>query len=266
VALVDGVRWLRAYGLTFHPNVLGGFLVVALLLTTPWLKRLQMIGLWWLLWLGLALTLSRAAWLAAVLTAPLALLAVFLKQREARAGLALAVAGVVAIGALFFSYANAQFLSRIGPLINYVYGPDEPFPTSPLEERSLSERAELSELAWEIIAERPLQGVGAGNFALAVPRLRPLMISQSVHNVPLLLAAEVGLLGSALWLLAGITVAVRLITNWSRASAWLVCACIAWLALLVVSSFDSYPWALNSGLLLTVMSLGVASRSVRDSI
>lgn len=264
VTLVDGARWLRAYGLAFHPNVLGGFLAVGLLLLTPWLERLHMIALWWLLWLGLALTFSRAAWIAIAVTMPLVMLALFLKRRRARARLALAVAGVVMIFLVFAWAAGEQIVSRMGPLVNYLYGSTERFPTTQLEERSLSERAALNDLAWEIIAEQPLQGVGAGNFSLTMPRLRPLMVAQSVHNVPLLLAAEVGLLGAAFWLIAGVTIGVRLILHWSKASSWLICASFAWLALLIISSFDSYPWALNSGLLLTAMVMGLASRAPRD--
>ena len=50
---VAGVRWLRAYGLTFNPNVLGGFLAAGLLLGLPLLNQRWARLLWWFLGIGL---------------------------------------------------------------------------------------------------------------------------------------------------------------------------------------------------------------------
>ena len=64
--------WLRAYGLTFHPNVLGGFLVAGILLGLPHLRSVGARLLWWLFWIGLLLTFSRSALLSAAVVVPLA--------------------------------------------------------------------------------------------------------------------------------------------------------------------------------------------------
>lgn len=265
VTLVDGARWLRPYGLTFHPNVLGGFLTAGLLLLTPWLRRLPTIVLWWLLWFALLLTISRAAWLATALTLPLALVIFYLKYPKIRWKLALAIGGAIVILLLFLTLFGDQVAARITPLTNAVSEIPGSLPTTPLEQTSISERVALTELAWEIIVERPLQGIGAGNFPLTMPQRRPLMIAQYVHNIPLLLAAEVGVLGALCWFIAGIAVSLRLILNWTKVSPWLVSSAIAWLALLIIASFDSYPWSLTSGMQLTIMILGIASRAPRDA-
>ncbi|HEX6867893.1 MAG TPA: hypothetical protein VF119_03760, partial [Candidatus Limnocylindrales bacterium] len=68
VGAADGSRWLRAYGLSSHPNVLGGILAFAMLLLAgaqeasrrARLVRLAVLGLGAVL---LFLTFSRAAWI-----------------------------------------------------------------------------------------------------------------------------------------------------------------------------------------------------------
>lgn len=265
VLFVNGARWLRAYGLAFHPNVLGGFLTTGLLLLTPWLDRRPVVGLWWLLWTALWLTFSRSAWLAAGLTMPLALLVFYLKRPQARRMLLFAVSGALGLFLGFLLVADEQVRTRLSPIANQLPALSEELPEASLESFSLSERAELNDLAREIIAQRPLGGIGAGNFPLAMPRLRPLMRAQSVHSVPLLLASEVGIPGAVLWLFINFVVVTRFIIYWRKASAALLCAMCAWMALALISLFDSYPWALNSGLLLSAMILGLASRSPAES-
>jgi hypothetical protein len=70
VLSAGGIRWLRIYGLTFHPNVLGGFLAVGLILGLPFLVNKWMRFLWGLLAFGLLLTFSRSAWISIVIVLP----------------------------------------------------------------------------------------------------------------------------------------------------------------------------------------------------
>lgn len=265
---LNGVRWLRAYGLTFHPNVLGGFLATAILLFVPWLRGAAAILLWALLWAGLLATFSRSAWIALALALPIALLVTAAKEPQARGKLAVAVAVALLVVSGFLFLATEQVLSRLGPLAELLAsGEAPPAPEQPREDTeafSLTERASLLEVALEVIRERPFNGVGAGNFPLAMVQLRPSMRTEPVHNVPLLLAAEVGVLGGVAWLLLGLAVAGRFIGHLRTANAWLLCAMCAWFALAVISMVDSYPWALNSGLLLAAMVLGLASRAPGD--
>ena len=264
VVLVHGMPWLRAYGLAFHPNVLGGFLVVALLLLVPWLERLPAAGLWWLLWCALLLTFSRAAWLGMALTLPVALLYFYVKRRGVRPMAALAAFGAFALSLAFFLAASEQVATRFNPLLDLALSSDDMLSAPATEAFSISERSALNEVAWQVIAGHPARGIGAGNFPLAMPLLRPLMRAQSVHNVPLLLASEVGILGGVLWLFMTVAVAVRFLRHRRKTTPWLFSAICAWLALAIISLFDSYPWSLYSGLTLTMMILGLASRSRRD--
>ncbi len=52
---------LRAYGMTFNPNVLAGFLVVGLLIGLPLVKKWLWRLVWWVLFAGLIATFSRTA-------------------------------------------------------------------------------------------------------------------------------------------------------------------------------------------------------------
>ena len=128
------------------------------------------------------------------------------------------------------------------------------------EIHSVEERSELIEVAAKLIAAHPVAGVGAGNFPIAVPdtgvSTRPL----PVHNVALLLAAEVGVAGGLLWLLmVGLLVRAVVRAYKQRLPHGIPPLCAA-LALWVIGLFDYYPWGLNVGrlLFLTMLALGVA--------
>ena len=69
MATDEGVRWVRAYGLASHPNILGGVLAFGLLVIASaqgdgrWTRLIRM-AVFGLGVAGLFLTFSRAAWIA----------------------------------------------------------------------------------------------------------------------------------------------------------------------------------------------------------
>ena len=119
------------------------------------------------------------------------------------------------------------------------------------------ERGDLNRAALQIIQENPFLGIGAGHFPLEL-WLQALPIkAENVHNVALLLAAETGIVGGAIWLFL-ILLAIWLLWRHRRQpNQWLYAALCAWLALAIISFFDFYPWSLNSGRLLTATLLGL---------
>jgi O-antigen ligase len=259
---VEGARWLRAYGLTFHPNVLGGFLSVGLLLGLPLLGRLWAQCLWWLFWLGLLLTFSRSAWVATALALPLAVGWLAWQRPPLRRALAQAFIGVgvvVMAGALLWP---EQVATRWQPLIE-VLQPGAPASGGTVvsaEQTSLDARVAMNRLAREVALQRPFTGIGAGNFPLAMWSSTPDVPPQFVHNVPLLLAAEVGVLAGAIWLGMAVAAFWHLARRRGRLNQWEVVALCAWLALFVIGLFDSYPWSLNAGRLLTVLVLALSRK------
>lgn len=259
---VQGVRWLRAYGLTFHPNVLGGLLVAALLLALPLLDRRGGRWLWCSLWPLLILSFSRGAWLAAALTVPIAILWLAFRWPALRRPLATGAAGALLLTALTMAFWWPQLSVRLGPLASRVAPAGaETTAVAPEESRSVNERVEQLGLARRLAAHRPLTGIGAGNFPVAMQRAGLQQPPQYVHNVPWLLAAEIGLPGAALWVLLVASGAGQFLTHRRPASPWPTVALLAWLALAVTAMVDFYPWALEPGRLLSATLLGLASRA-----
>jgi hypothetical protein len=240
----SGRRWLRAYGLTAHPNVLGGYLGISGLVCLGAVLDLPARSRRWL-WAALALggiglfvTFSRAAWLGALLGTVYLVLVTRLWERvhwrAPRTRRALWIGGVlsaVLIAALLSVYGDllvTRFF-RLG---------------SPLERMSIDDRVMDMRQAWSLIRDVPLKGAGSGYYLAAlwagVGEDRPPGI-RKVHNVPLLAAAELGVFGAVLWLWLTLAPAIALARR-SRAGGSLASAgCGAgFVAALVISMLDSY--------------------------
>jgi hypothetical protein len=246
---VGGKAWLRAYGLTFHPNVLGGYLVVGLLLLLPWIKRRAVQAAWLLVLGGLFWSFSRSAWLAGAVTL-LFYAAWYFRQNPIRVrrlvpGLAAALLGGAALLALFFP----QVAARLNPF------------TSFSEFSSISARGQLIKIALDSLRADPLTGLGAGNFPIAMRSYQTLDAPHYVHNVILLLASEVGVLGGLLWLWLWIVPLVVLEPHLHKANPWPVVLSLAWFAWGLAGLWDSYPWALDTGRLCTVTLLALTARA-----
>jgi O-antigen ligase len=248
VLTVGGRNWLRPYGLTFHPNVLGGYLAVGLLVSLPLLDRRWARPLWWLLGVGLLLTFSRSAWLATALVLPPVAAWLAWRRPEMRRPLVVTLGSAALIVLVVTGALAGQLLSRLRP-------------ETATEFRSLRERGELIGLALHLIAERPLAGVGAGNFALAARDAHSAAGPQPVHNVPLLLAAEVGLLGGVLWFWLWLAPGLAMLERLRDAEPWPLILAAAWFAWGVIGLWDGYPWALNTGRLLGASLLGLMGQA-----
>jgi putative inorganic carbon (HCO3(-)) transporter len=245
-----GRNWLRAYGLAAHPNVLGGFLVVALLLLAGALyarawSRPAGAALWALIALGLValvLSFSRSAWVGLLTGA--AVLAAGAGQ-YVRAGRRRSVVSVVLVAAVVLA-VMLDLRDLIAPRF---------FDTgSVLEARSIEERVHYAAVALDLIARRPWPGYGVDNFPLAVHQLlglTPLQIGYPfVHNVALLAAVELGVPGGLAWValgVLGLAVLVHAVYRARRSGhaldAWPLALGAAWLALWVIGLFDYYLWS-----------------------
>ena len=193
VAQRDGQNWLRAYGLNSHPNQLGLLLTALILLVWPQRKRAQS-GVWravfWLAlatgFAGLLVSLSRSAWLALgvgglVLAWPRGKITVR-SWREFAVPVAVFSAGLLLFALLY----GDVMASRLVAL------------DSPLESRSLWERQRDWGIALHLLEERPFLGTGPNRYLAAAQAYDPAAVT--VHNVPLLVGAELGLLGLGVWL------------------------------------------------------------------
>ncbi len=213
-------RWLRPYGLLPHANMLAGFFAVALLATLPWLISRQRI-LWWsgvlIFTLGLwsfLLTFSRGAWIGFAgglfTTLPLllraratrasskfdknllAILASWRLTSHSRLLLLLVISLAVAVP---FMLTFRPFLAaRVG-----VGGES-------IELRSVSDRVVFATFAYNSIIERPIIGVGMGNFpwrtSYYLMHTNYDLRGDNVHHVLLSTWAELGLVGLVLLVIA----------------------------------------------------------------
>jgi O-antigen ligase len=251
-------RWLRGYGLTFHPNVLGGFLTVGFILSLPLLGSRVVQLAWCMMSVALLATFSRSSWIATALILPPAAVWMWRRDRFARRGLAMAavllVAGLAAAGWTW----RGSILARIG-----LGGRPGVATTSTaaaiIDHLKYDDRFALNAVALRVIVDHPIIGIGAGNSPLAEQRAG--VVPLYPHNVPLMLASEVGIAGGLLWLLMMGLAALRL--RQSRPTAWLVAGVAALAALQIIGLLDCYPWSLNAGRLLTVTVLAIIETAAR---
>jgi len=243
-----GAVWLRPYGLTIHPNVIAGYLTVGLLAMTAWLYGGESPALprWWgivrvlcagVVFGALCLTFSRGAWVAFL--GGMALICLAMRRRGAprlaTRRLALAGGALGVVGLLFVVGYTPFLLARAG-----VGG-------ETTELRSTTDRRIFIEIAADLIAQKPLQGVGVGAFPweardwLLRSPYRTLQ-AQNVHNVPLLIAAELGLIGLGLW---GGAVISGGWAGWQRArDPYAIGVAAGAAALLAIGLIDHYPHAI----------------------
>jgi hypothetical protein len=242
----SGERWLRAYGTFSHPNVLGVFLLIY---STAFLERwLAIGGRRWLIVLGVgvmtvALTFSRAAWLGAL---ALAVAAWWLMPRAMRTRLWVALAVSAVAGGLALLPLAPYLLSRVNVIE----------PANRLEAASTLERTLLVGHGVQAWQAAPWTGVGAGSFVQwAARHTGEAYPFQPVHNTPLLILAETGVLGGAAALaLSGVVVA----QVWRKRRA-LTVGCALWsaalLAIAATGLFDHLWWTQPPARALAVVAL-----------
>jgi len=194
---------IRAYGTFSHPNSMAGFLLVAILLLKETQKSqitnsnfqtnhksqisISKLFYWIVFWIGvmgIIVSGSRTVWMIGLLIILINNPIINLKSKikiskkenkVKRFGSFLVVVGVMMI--------------LVG-LMNGVAGG--------WDRESFSKRWELNKHALEMIRDNPLFGVGLGNFLVELPeyqRQSRVFWLQPVHNIPLLLISELGIVG-----------------------------------------------------------------------
>ncbi|MCK5923781.1 MAG: O-antigen ligase family protein, partial [Methylococcales bacterium] len=127
-------------------------------------------------------------------------------------------------------------------------------PKNHLEDRSISERISENETAISIIKEHPWMGIGAGNYLHHVRLSAPL--GTNVHNIPLLMGAETGLLGMALWIILLLMPLLRKgALSKNRAGM------VLWISYLVISLVHRQPGMVmepEAGMVFGLLLAGVA--------
>ncbi len=244
VLTAGDLRLMRPYGLTVHPNLVGGALAVGLLALSAWLWSPARQVKWAIFRLAtlsfggwaLLITFSRSAWLglAAGALTVLILGARCGLWRRAVLARGMVWAGLAAvIGGVFLATYGDFVLARAG------VGAED------TEAISANSRRVQLEIAWGLFRADPVSGVGIGAFPwemrdyLWYSGKYPGMSPENVHMVPALIGAELGAAGLLLWLV--------MFGLWGRA-VWrahlegnqigLVAGVVA---LFIIGLFDHYP-------------------------
>ena len=297
ISSIDGIaeRWLRAYGGLDHPNVLGGLLVVGLLLIVGLLvinskyqipnnkqipnikfqitnkfhpaifcgtkfQNYLLITYYLLLITALFFTFSRGAWLGLIVGLAMMLFIVVVKKNLAVQKKILEI--ILISGILIFILFN-QYQDLV---MTRVSG------DARLEVKSSIERIESYKDSWELIKDNWLLGVGIGNYTLEIRNLKleieddmPSWYYQPVHNVFLLLWAEIGIIGLlffiSLFLLSAFLSAQAgcflLSKNKAEAENFNIQKFSLLAALLVMFLVDHWWWSLHFGVLFLWLVLGL---------
>ncbi|MBP9732602.1 MAG: O-antigen ligase family protein [Candidatus Magasanikbacteria bacterium] len=183
-------RWLRAYGSFPHPNIFGGYLVCILAFTFlySWFvqKKREKIGLLVIhvcAVFTLCVTLSRSA-ISAYVFVCIGFLLYALQNKMRNILLLLACSTIM--GLIFgVLYQDIVYTRSI--------------PVSISEMRSLTERQEGVEVAWELHREKPLGGFGGGTYIRAWHANNSTLagyVYQPVHMVFFVALVEYGLIGT----------------------------------------------------------------------
>jgi O-antigen ligase len=218
-----GLTLLRPYAFSLHPNILAGFIVIALFFLFDsslirgrgYLKKIMIP----LLLFALLITFSRSAILA-----------------------------------FFFSYLFAfRFKGRFKLLI-YLFILFFVFSSFFIVRSGVAERIELILIAKNAFFSSPFFGVGLGNFTYLIQDFSLLKLSpwefQPVHNIYLLVLAEIGLLG-----FIAFSLFLKKIFVEAKKSPKALRAAFA--SILIIGIFDHYLLTLYPGQFLTFFVAGL---------
>ncbi|MEN9936081.1 MAG: hypothetical protein RLZZ387_2660 [Chloroflexota bacterium] len=218
--------FVRAYGTIGQPNSFAGYMnmawpvAAALAIASVRLRGVgpaAQLALSAALWCAAALLLaaliasfSRGAWLGAALGA-LGMAAVLGRRAALAAGLTLG-AGVLALALGGAGLLPESVATRIASISRSVGLFDAEGVTVTPENFAVVERMAHIQAGWRMLQERPVVGVGPGNYSIAYPEFAvgTWYISRGhAHNYYLHIAAEAGLAGLAAYLALIAAIAAR---------------------------------------------------------
>ena len=250
---INGIRFLRSYGSFPHPNILGGFLVVSILLTvivffrsTEYTRRIPYAVLLTIQSVGLWCTFSRQAWIALLVSLVFIIIYILFTESHFPKKAVLGILYIL-LPLIIFSSLFPDFI------ITRTQG------TQRLEQHSISQRQLNVEEGAAVIAQEWVFGTGIGNYTAYLERqdsleniAQPAFAYQPIHNLYLLVWAELGVFGLLLFIY--IIVYIILEQKKSKDILWIT----PFLALVIIGLFDHYLWSLHSGIVLFWMVAALA--------
>ncbi|MBU2037356.1 O-antigen ligase family protein [Patescibacteria group bacterium] len=271
--VVAGEKIIRAYGLVPHPNILAAMLIMAIFglvwlfltnkfvipaeagiqdsgsrikcgMTQRRIGVLLFIVIFALLSIALFVTFSRGVIIIGGVLFFAWLIYLWRNSKESRKP-------IVFICVILFLVSCFLFLV-FRPYVSARYDP-----ASLAGSQSVDLRSFYNQEAIKMIWQKPLLGLGLGNFVPALKQTAslPLWQYQPAHNIYLLIAAEVGLL-ALLAFLVFLFLTVRSVWKFRRDLA-VSCLLFAVGCLLFFGLFDHFLWDLQQGQILFWLMLGL---------
>jgi O-antigen ligase len=260
---IAGDLILRSYGTFPHPNVLAGYLLVSMIFIWGFLhksprKLLRMISFVSLFFCSIALflTFSRVVILLGIVLGCVVVVKKMIsvgannyspfafRKRLIHSFMIICLFGFIAFCIFRFIPFSHEVLVR--------------FTQTSLTEESITQRESLVQAAMLMMQQRPLVGVGIGNFIPSlVPLQQPKALGfnlQPVHNIYLLVTAEMGLVGLGLfgWLLISTYSRLR---RQGKDSHYVIGTALG--VILITGLFDHYWLTLQQGQLLFAVVVGL---------
>lgn len=238
---------LRPYGTFPHPNVLAGYLTLMISLSFLLIKRIKLgisYGYFLAMNILVVLTLSRVALLVSV------------------GGYFILLRGLVAYKLIRQKHSRIFSFSLFAIFAASIYlFKDRLLEIGIINSESFVKRAELLTAGLTIFKNNFVLGSGLGTFVQVLPVYSRDLLDygylQPVHNVFILAASELGLMG--LVSLLCFTVWLYLVINKYQSFQTLVLKVLFW-QILVLSSFDHYFYTLWQGQLLLGVLIGLMLR------
>lgn len=233
-------RWLRAYGSFGWPNSLGVYLAVIFVLGL-WLyvssksrARIFLLLGQPIILLGLLLSFSRGAWLAAFVGAVVFIVLFWRQAAERRREFLKRLAEQFVVAILFAGLVVGVYWPVFSARLNQ---------NNFYERLSTTERVEQYKTAKEIIFKNLSVGVGPGLYTAYLGKNYPAPLYgqyQPVHNIYLLMLAEMGVF---VFMCFSVLVFWLLRQVWRNYPPFLALAAV----LLVAGLFDHFLWSLWAG-------------------
>lgn len=257
VVQVGDARWLRVFGTLPHPNMLAAWLLLGILLAVyllsvarekPFPRAQQDVFCYWFFSIGalfalvamstaLVLTFSRSALLSLGIFA-----LVIIVQSIARKKIQRRV-----VGALAFIFLSVAFTAvNVLPLIT-----TRASVQTRLEQRSLVEREEGVAKAAGVIRRHLIIGTGIGAYTAVQYGDNAALQGweyQPVHNVWLLLAAELGVVGFVVGLLLLAELFARVLAGFRASSSGRYLLIATSFCIVLLGFFDHFLWTSYFGI------------------
>lgn len=260
-------RFLRAYGGMAHPNILGGFLTIAILLAIGAYLKSTTKEIFWRYFLlisiftnffSLIVTFSRSAFIALLMGLLLFYIYyVYNKKSLPTKNLLLFIALFVFIGIFFFLSLDNLFINRFTG-------------ASRLEQKSISERTVFIQEAQKIIIQKPIFGTGLGGYTSFLIQNnnipKEVWQIQPVHNIYFLIFAELGIIGFSFFMFIVIFVVSDFLESFTKENINRVIFSIIIISLLILSIFDHWIWTTHSGIIIFWILLGFSREKTTNSI